>query len=142
MTEEKLEALMVLVVDGMASPQQQVELSNHINKYPELAQELETHMSIKKQTDDWIKRLDVDLVEDTMRKNTRVEQRLGLFLLFSGIGILFGFGMAEFMLSPDVPLWLQVGYALLWGGGLLLLISAIRHRLSTRKKDHYIEVTR
>ena len=64
MTEERLEELMVLAVDKLITPAQEAELSAYLKEYPALQQELEAQMGIKSTTDDWIHRLEVDIVGD------------------------------------------------------------------------------
>ena len=142
MNEDRLAQLMVSVVDGVATPQERDELMAHLKTRPELAVELEEHMALKSMTDDWVSRLDVDLVEDAQVKSTRLEQRIGVALVLAGMAILVGFGLSELLLDPEAPLWLKAGMGLLHGGGILLLVSVIRHRLNTRKKDRYTEVIR
>ena len=142
MTEERLERLMVAVVDGVATPDEHRELSEHLKSRPELADELESHMAIKSMTDEWVGRLDLDLAEDRYQSGARLDARLGVSLLLAGLAVLMGFGMVEAMLEPDAPMWLQVGMGLSLGGSLLLLIAVIRWRLATWKSDSYKEIVR
>lgn len=142
MTEERLEKLMVSVVDGVATPDEQRELSEHLKMRPELAAELESHMSIKSMTDEWVGRLELDLAEDRHRTSARLEARLGVSLLLAGLAVLTGFGLVEAMMAPDAPMWVRVGTGLSLGGSLLLLVAVIRWRLATLKSDAYKEIVR
>lgn len=142
MTQERLERLMVAVVDGVATPKEQAELSAHIKTRPELAEELESHMSVKSMTDGWVSRLDLDLAEDRHRAGARLDARLGVSLLLAGLAVMMGFGVVEAMLEPEAPMWLRLGMGLSLGGSLLLLVAVIRWRLATWKSDAYKEIVR
>ncbi len=72
MNTERLEILMVRVVDGLASPAERAELDSALEARPELRRELETHMAIKMTTDQWVRRLDLDLAEDALRTNPTI----------------------------------------------------------------------
>ena len=144
MTDERLATLMVRVADGLATPAERRELDSHLRQHPNLSQELEAHMQIKAVTDQWVSRLDVDLAGDKhqAKASTQLEARLGLALLFVGVGILGGFGLAELMLDAEAPLWARLGTGATLGGLLVLLLSVIRARLATIKHDAYTEVIR
>lgn len=144
MTEERLATLMVRVADGLATHAEQRELQAHLQQHPTLVEELEAHVQIKAVTDQWVRRLDVDLAQDrhAEKTSTQVEARVGLALLFVGVGILGGFGLTELFLDPEAPLWLKVGLGAVLSGTLVLLISVVRARLAARKYDAYTEVIR
>ena len=143
MTDIELEALMVAVVDGVASPSQREALHNHLKDHPELARELEEHMAIKALTDGWVRRLDVDLIEDKHREQplTQAEGAIAGTLFLAGLAVLTGFGVVE-LFASDAPLWLQVGYGLMAAGGLVAAVSVIRWKWKTWKSDPYNEVVR
>ncbi|MEL6345034.1 MAG: hypothetical protein AAFV53_18100 [Myxococcota bacterium] len=144
MTEERLAELMVRVADQSASPAEQQELQDHLRHHPELQEELDAHMKINAITDDWMRRLDLDLAEDRFQVSatTRLELRLGTALVVVGLGTLSGFGLVEMLLDPAAPLWVKVGMSALAGGILVMLLSVIRWKLATRKSDAYQEIVR
>ncbi|MFT4978304.1 MAG: hypothetical protein ACI8S6_004212 [Myxococcota bacterium] len=144
MTEERLAALMVKSADGFATSAEQHELETHLLAHPALAEELEAHMQIKAVTEQWVRRLDVDLISDQhqARPSVQLEARVGLALLGAGIGILGGFGLTELMLDAEAPLWLKIGLSAILSGTLVLFISVVRARLATSKHDAYNEVIR
>lgn len=144
MNEQRLAELMVRVADRMASPAEQDELNAYLVEHPELQQELDAHMQIKAITDKWVERLDLDLVEDRVQQSptARLERNVGTALVVSGVGILGGFGLIEFLSVAEAPLWARLGLSLAVGGVLVLLISVIRWRLATHKSDAYKEVIR
>ena len=142
MKEERLEELMVKAADGIATEAEKRELEQEIEHRPELAAELEVHMNIKSITDGWSQRLELDLVEDAQQKQRAAENWIGVSLFLAGISVLLAFGMVELVIDPEVPLWLKTGYGLMGAGTVLLLLSAIRHRMATSKQDKYSEVQR
>jgi len=144
MTEERLEALMVAVVDGVATPADREALMRHLADHPELMKEYESHMSIKALTDGWIARLEGDVARDAhaARPATRAEARIGGALVLTGLALLTGFGLMEVLLEPSAPLWLRAGVGLCGAGCLVLLVSAVRWRIATGKSDRYSEVIR
>jgi anti-sigma factor RsiW len=144
MSEERLEALMVAVVDGVATPAEREALMRYLKDRPELAKELEEHMSIKAITDGWVRRLEADLVEDAQRTapGNRGLLAAGTLLVVAGMAVLTGFGLAEVMMDAEAPTWIKVGFSLGTGGTLLLLLSVLRWKLATMKSDPYQEVIR
>ena len=142
MREERMEELMVKVADGEATPAETRELDDLIEQRPELAGELEAHMNIQSITDGWSQRLELDLVEDAQKKQRSAENWIGVTLFLAGCSVLSAFGLVELVVDPEVPIWLKTGYGLMGAGTVLLLLSAIRHRLATSKKDKYTEVQR
>lgn len=144
MTQIEAEALMVAVVDGVASPSQREALMSYLKDHPGMARELEEHMSLKALTDGWVKRLEVDVIEDrhAAAPATRLAASLGAALVLAGLGVITGFGLAELLLDPSAPLWLRVGTGLGTAGGLILLIAVVSWKLKTWKRDPYTEVVR
>ncbi|MCB9677627.1 MAG: hypothetical protein H6737_21150 [Alphaproteobacteria bacterium] len=144
MTEETLEALMVKVVDGTATPAEREALMAHLADHPDLQKELEMHQSLKAITDGWVRRLELDLLEDEHRTRTlpRLWTRLGLTLLLVGTALLVGGGTVELFLDPEVPLWARLGTVGLEAGSLILLAAVGLRRFQTAKHDRYTEVIR
>jgi ferric-dicitrate binding protein FerR (iron transport regulator) len=144
MTPERLEELMVRAVDGLATPAEREELMAYVTAHPEHGTELDAHRAIKAVTDGWVARLDVDLAVDANRTSTvsRIEGGLGMGLLLAGLAIFGGFGLTALVLDPEVPAWVKLGTALCCSGGLVLLLAAVRRRLTTMPSDRYNEVIR
>ena len=79
------------------------------------------------------------------RAINRGERGLGWTLLLVGIGVVGGYlllrlGLA--VLTATIPVMVRLGVFLGAAGGLILLISALRRRLFTRKRDRYDDVKR
>ena len=144
MNQERYEMLMVKVVDGVATPAERDELMSWVIDKPELRKELESHQAVKAVTDGWVERLMVDLAEDQVQKGAghRVAVGVGLGVLLTSVLAVFGWGMGELFLDPEVPLAVQLGIAGSAVGFLILLGVVIRQRLITRKSDKYTEIVR
>ena len=143
LTEVEMEALMVAVVDGVASPTQRERLSTYLRDHPELARELEDHMALKALTDGWVSRLEVDLIETRHQEQplTRREAGIAGVLFVTGLSVLTGFGAAELLVS-EAPLWVRAGYGMMAAGGLVAALSVLRWKLKTWNRDPYTEVIR
>ncbi len=144
MTEERLETLMVKVVDGVATAAERDELMRHVVSRPELARELDRHRAVKAVTDGWVARLELDLAEDRQRRSApmRGAAALGVTLLLGGFGVLAGGGVVEAIVAPDAPMWVRLGIGLTVAGSLVLLGWAAVWRVRTRGQDRYSAVTR
>lgn len=144
MTEEELEALMVKVTDGVASPEERERLMRAISDRPELQVELEAHRALKATTDGWVERLSIDAVEDAWTRSpaTRVERGLAVGLVAGGTALLIGFGAWELWLDPAAPLWVKLGTSAILAGLCVAGISVLRWKLATAGDDPYTEVIR
>ena len=144
MNQERFEMLMVKVVDGFATPEEEAELQSLLDEQPELQRELDMHTDLKQVTDDWVHRLEHDLVQDKYDAGTlaKIEQGIGLTLFLLGFGVLTGGGVVMLFLDPEAPLWLKGGTGATLAGLIILLGSVIRWRLTTGKSDPYKEVIR
>jgi anti-sigma factor RsiW len=144
MNEDRLEILMVKVVDGMATADERQELMSQLHGRPDLQVELDAHLALKATTDGWVERLALDRIEDAWTANPvqRVERVVGLTLVLGGVSVLTGFGLVTLLVDPTAPLWVKLGVSALVAGLSILMLSAIRWRLHTRKHDRYSEVIR
>lgn len=144
MNPERLEELMVKAVDGIATPAETEELMTFLVDHPEHRAEFEQHRAIKAVTDGWVQRLEADLAEDQHAAGPlyAVERGIGWTLAIVATALLMGGGTWALFTDPEVPLWVSVGMGLGTAGFVVLLFSAVRWRLSTRKRDPYSEVIR
>ena len=136
MTDERLAALMVKRVDGVATPAECEELMAHLVDHPELHAELEDQLTLKALTDGWLPRLEGDLASH----EPALAATLGAALLLGGLALLLGFGVAEVRLDPPAPAAVKGGLTLVSAGSLLLLFHLVRARILAR--DPYDEVVR
>ena len=144
MKEERLEILMVRVVDDVASPAERQELMSALSEAPEIRREYESHLALKATTDHLIERLEVDLATDEhqAKGSVNAEIALGWLLFFSGLALVLGFVVFHFLSTPGIPLPIRLGIAAMSAGGLMLMASAIRARIVVASKDRYSEITR
>ena len=144
MSPEEVQALLVKVVDHVATPAEREALMQQAVRDDPLRLELERHMALKAITDGWVARLEHDLRQDELRTQspTRHINTLGLVLLCSGLAVFTGGDLWRALTSPDVPAWIQVGVALTVTGITVLLANLvyIRHQLS--HSDPYKDVIR
>ncbi len=144
MNDDRLAELMVKVADGAATAAEREELMGWIADKPELRAELDEHRAMRAVTDGWMRRLEVDLVQDRVEAapSTRLWTGLGIAALVVGMLVLSVAGPLEAMRDPEVPVSIKAGIGLSLGGGLVLLVAVIVGRLRTAKHDPYTEVIR
>ena len=144
MTEERIETLMVKVVDELASDAERQELMAFLSDRPDLMKELEAHQALRAVSGGWVDRLDQDLIaaSGSASMGQGYGYRLGLLLFLGGMAALMLGGVAEFWADPEVPLWAQAGTSAMGIGALILLVRAIYIRSVHHKHDPYTEVQR
>jgi Putative zinc-finger len=136
--------LMMKKVDGRIDPEEEAALAAHVEGCDECRAELADFTEHKQVTDMIRERLQYDAALDGYWKgvHNRLERGIGLGLFVVGIGIMGGFGLYAALSDPALSIWLRVGIGAMAGGALILLISVIRWRITTGKKDKYTEVIR
>ena len=136
--------LMMKKVDGLIEPAEEAALAAHLEGCDECRDELSDFTEHKQVTDLIRERRQYDEALDGYWKgvHNRLERGIGLGLFVAGIGIMGGFGLYAALSDPSIPIWLRVGIGAMAGGALILLISVIRWRITTGKKDKYTEVIR
>lgn len=141
---EAAQTLMMKKVDGVLTPEEEGLLQEHLRGCETCSTELDDFLEHKSVTDLIRERLQYDEALDHYWGGVynRLEQRIGWSLVIIGAGICIGFGLVQALVSPEVPTWLRLGLGTLGAGSLVLLISVIRWRLTTGRKDRYTEVIR
>lgn len=144
MSCDEYKILMMKQVDGRIDHDEGAALAAHIEGCDECRAELADFTEQKQVTDLIRERLLYDAALDGYWKgvHNRLERGIGLGLFIAGIGIMGGFGLYAALSDPAISIWLRVGIGAMAGGALILLISVIRWRISTSKKDKYTEVIR
>ena len=144
MTCDDARILMMKKVDGVADDDETRALEGHLETCESCREEMGDFLDHKQVTDLIRERLQYDKALDRYWGGVynRLEQRVGWSLVLIGLAILAGFGFVHLCIDPEVPLWLRIGVGTAGAGGLLLLVSAIRWRLTTGRKDKYTEVVR
>jgi len=75
----------------------------------------------------------------------RGERGLGWLLLIVGVAVVGGYGLlrlAVVLLAAAIPVVVRLGVFIAGAGLLVLLVSVLRERLFTRKRDRYDDVVR
>ncbi len=144
MKRERFEELMVKVTDDTATPPEREELMAWIADKDELQRELEAHVVLRAVTDGWVQRLELDVLQDQQQRSiwSRLENALGLLLVFVGLFTVTGWALVELFSDPEVPLVIKLGTGALSAGFLLLLWAVARRRLGQGRKDRYADVIR
>ena len=144
LTCEPAQILMMKQVDGQIDEDEARQLQAHRDGCATCSAELEDFMEQKAVTDLLRERIQYDAALDSYWGGVynRLEQKIGWVLIIAGTCILSGFGLTQLLLESDVPLWMRIGVGSLAAGTLVMLVSVIRWRLVTGKKDKYTEVIR
>lgn len=144
LTCEPAQILMMKQVDGQIDEDEARQLQAHLDGCATCSAELEDFMEQKAVTDLLRERIQYDAALDSYWGGVynRLEQKIGWVLIIAGTCILSGFGLTQLLLESDVPLWMRIGVGSLAAGTLVMLVSVIRWRLVTGKKDKYTEVIR
>lgn len=76
----------------------------------------------------------------------QLERRLAWFLMSVGALILIGWGSweaaREWVMSPDIPLWIKLAGISFWAGCAIMLVSVIREKLFLHKHERYKDIQR
>ncbi len=143
MNDEQIQALMMKVVDGQATPEEQKALEDAISDSEKWQTELRAYRKIKEVTDKMqFKELPDSYWEGYWQGVYRqIERGLGWILMSIGAIIVIAFGLyvglSEFYANPDVSLILKIGVSFGGFGVIVLLVSILRERLFARKHERY-----
>lgn len=145
---ERARRLMMAALDGELSPEEQSELERVLESDPELRREWKELQGVKEVTGTMGYREPPEEIWDEYWTSiySRVERGIGWILVSLGALVVFGWGMwvtleAVFHES-EIPLVVKAGiFATVFGVGVLLL-SVIREKFFTRRRDPYREVQR
>jgi predicted anti-sigma-YlaC factor YlaD len=148
MSSDKYKDLLMGYLDDEISDQERVELEKHLTECDECTKELADFENLKSITDDITLYKPEDEVFDEYWSSiyNRIERSAGWIVLsVSGMLLLFyiGFKMIEELIADPSLHWIFKGALLAFIAALsVLLVSVLRERLNTRKKDRYKDVRR
>jgi hypothetical protein len=144
MTEERLEHLIVRVVDELATAAERQELLHHAMNHPEVRNELERQQALKALTDGWVQRLQHDVAAERVAQQLpyRAATQIGPAALLAAVAVLTVGASYEALRDPTAPAWLSLGLALLIGGSVTTFAATLWRRLSTLPADRYTEIHR
>jgi len=143
MTDEELQALMMRIVDGLATPEEEQEFLEMTRDDPKWNTELRAYRKIKEVTDEMqLKELPDSYWEGYWASiYRRCERGFGWILFSIGAIVILAFGFwtlfSEFYTDPDVSLILKFGVSAAGLGVIVLLVSIVRERCFARKHERY-----
>jgi len=67
-------------------------------------------------------------------------QKVAFILIAAGILVLIGWGVRDFFLATDIPVWIRIAVGAIGVGMLILIGIAIKDRLSKQGNEDFKEV--
>jgi ferric-dicitrate binding protein FerR (iron transport regulator) len=140
---ERAHALMMAALDGEATVADRQELETLLAGSPELAAEWRRFQRVKEVTTGMRLQSPPEEVWDRYWTATyrRAERGLGWLLLVAGGLVLAGYWIwhvvEAFLAETGTPLFLRVAIAAVAIGGVILVISVIREKIFTARRDPY-----
>lgn len=135
-------------IDGELRPDEREAFERELERDPDLAAELAAMRAMGEVTGTMKLQEFPDLVWEKYWEGTynRLERRLGWILFSIGAIVLLAVGLYEFVLElvhdTAEPWWIRGAIGAMCGGLAILLVSVVRERLFSLKKDRYREVKR
>ncbi|MFH2054616.1 MAG: hypothetical protein ABIJ61_01545 [bacterium] len=149
MSEERLQELMMKVIDGVATEAEQQEFEQLLgDANPEMRDEYTAMRRIKEVTDEMqYKEMPDSFWEGYWSAvHNRLERGIGWTLLVIGAARVGGFAIFEFFrcffLDGSISIILRLGALIAILGSLVLLISVFREMLFARTRERYKEIER
>jgi len=130
-------------VDDELPPPQREQLEDHLRACEACKRELEESLALKEHLTmiKFKEPSDAQLERYWSRIYNRLERGVGWILFSLGAIVLICWGafeaIEEMIQDPGISLALKVGVVALIVGGAILLVSAVRERLTVRKTDKY-----
>ncbi len=143
MKDDELHAIMMRIVDGVASTEDKQAFAAASSQNPAWETELRAYKSIKEVTDQMQYKEMPDSYWEGYWENLyrKLERGIGWILMSIGAVILIAFaftvGFWEFFTDPQVPSILKVGIGVGGLGLIIMLVSVLRERLFARNRDRY-----
>ncbi len=133
----------VAAIDGEAAPEQLRELEALAARWPELRAEWQRFIRLKEVTSDMTLRHPPEEIWDRYWTGTyrRVERGLGWLLLAAGATVLAAYGIwtavEELIADTSTPAIIRMAIAATGAGAIILLLSVLREKLFTHRRDPY-----
>ena len=140
--------MMMAALDGEVSAEERNELDRKLASDPELRQEWDRLRRVKEVTSSMGLKRPPDEVWDDYWTSvySRFERGLAWILVSAGAVVLLSFGLWELvghiLADSDLPGFVKISVFALMVGLVVLLVSVIREKLFTRRRDPYKEVQR
>jgi hypothetical protein len=135
-------------LDGELDPSERAAFERQLATDTALAHELDAIRSLKEVTRGMKLRELPDRVWERYWDGTynRIERRIGWLLFSIGVIVFLAGAFYEFAIvllrNAADPLWVRVAVGAIGGGFAILVVSVVRERLFTWKRDPYREVRR
>jgi len=143
MEDEEIQQLMMKVVDGVASGEEEEVLAAAIRGNERWEAELRAFHKIKEVTE----KMKFKELPDSywsgywINVYRRTERALGWILISVGLMVVLGFGaykgLSQLYSNPAVSLVMKVGISFAVAGGIIMIVSVMRERLFARKHERY-----
>ena len=146
--KDRCRRLIMAAIDGEISQEQEQELQQLLERFPQCAREFKQFKSLKEVTKTMkLKSPDPEFWQAYWQNiYNRIERSLAWFLLTIGAGILITYGLVESLLQmlrdSNVSLIVKIGVFSAVLGLVLLVLSVIREKLFLKKHERYKEVQR
>ena len=146
--EDRCRQLMMAELDGEISSEAKIELSELLQQFPNLKEELQSFTQLKEVTNTMAFKTPDPEIWETYWYNifNKLERSLAWFILTIGAGILIIYGIGQAFLDvwqdPQISTIVKVGIFGASLGVFLLLISVLREKLFLRRQERYKEVQR
>ena len=143
MNDEEIRQLMMKVVDGVASPEEEKAMSEAVENNEILKSELRAFNKIKEVTENMqFKELPdsywTGYWDDVYR---RTERALAWILMSVGLIAVIGFSaykaLSWLYSDPDISILLKAGVSMALLGVIIMIVSILRERLFARKRERY-----
>ena len=143
MNDEEIRQLMMKVVDGVASPEEEKAMSEAVENNEILKSELRAFNKIKEVTENMqFKELPdsywTGYWDDVYR---RTERALAWILMSIGLIAVIGFSaykaLSWLYSDPDISILLKAGVSMALLGVIIMIVSILRERMFARKREKY-----
>jgi len=145
---ERARRLMMAALDGEITSEERRELDRILEHDPEIRGEWERMSRVKEVTDAMTYSAPPDDLWDDYWRGVynRFERGIGWIILSLGAMALLGYGAWEItgaiLKDTSAPLFVKLAIFAVFAGTIVLLVSVIREKLFTGKRERYKEVKR
>lgn len=148
MNKQQILEWMMARLDGESTPEQDAEIDLWTSADPELRREYEQMQALKNLTQ---QHQPGQLPPEKWDQYwagvyPRLERRLAWILMSLGALVLIAVGSwelaREWLMSPDIPVWIKAAGISFWLGCAIMLISVVREKLFLHKHERYKDIQR
>lgn len=143
MSCDQFKSIMMAYLDGELSPEERSRFERHLADCPRCKRDLSEFTNLKEELAmiRFKEPTDVELARYWRSVYNRLERGIAWILFSLGAIILLCYGafklIEETIRDPNIGVLLKVGVVAAVFGGVVLFVSLLRERLTTRKVDKY-----